>query len=298
MRTFDAARTSRLTENKRRYRARQKEYVADLERRLVEARSRGIEATKEVQLAARKVAAENGRLRELLRLAGFADEDIDVWTKREQCGDKMDTKDCTRKREIEQKARLRAAFTAGPKGLTPEEKTCPSMKNIREGEFRAAETRNIPRNADTPSSTEKPLAEPGSLNASPDSDATMDACLTALPSGAPPAPQAGSAGTCPSGGREVRSPCKLLSLLAENPAADITQVPVHPSAVDPLQDTAHRDGDVECGKAYEMLMQYATSEEKMDYVSRTLEAGCTSTGQGGCAVKKKVIWEALDSMCG
>ncbi|EEU33635.1 uncharacterized protein NECHADRAFT_19942, partial [Fusarium vanettenii 77-13-4] len=64
-------------ENKRRYRARRKEYVSDLERRLAEAREQGVKATTEVQSAARKVVEENGQLRDLLRLAGFADEDID-----------------------------------------------------------------------------------------------------------------------------------------------------------------------------------------------------------------------------
>ena len=71
----NTAKTSRMTENKRRYRARRKEYVSDLERRLAEAREQGVNATMEVQSAARKVVEENGRLRELLRLAGFADEE-------------------------------------------------------------------------------------------------------------------------------------------------------------------------------------------------------------------------------
>ncbi len=265
--------------------------MADLERSLAEARAQGIKATKEVQLAARKVVAENGRLRELLQLAGFADEDIDVWTKREECGNKMDRTDYTRRGEIEQKARLCVGFTAGHEGLTVEEKTCVSRKSNRQRTIEVV--RNIPESTDTPSSTKEPLVEPGSSK-SADSDATTAACPTPSTSKAPAATQAG---TSPSRDREVR-PCKLLSLLAENPTADITQVRVHPSSVDPLQVTVHREGDVECGKAYEMLMRYATSEESMDYVSRKLEAGCTSTGQGGCAVKKKVIWEALDSMCG
>ncbi|KAH8656300.1 hypothetical protein BGZ61DRAFT_309996, partial [Ilyonectria robusta] len=64
-------------ENKRRYRARRKEYVADLERMLKEARERGVQATKEVQLAAQQVVQENARLRELLGLAGFSHEDVD-----------------------------------------------------------------------------------------------------------------------------------------------------------------------------------------------------------------------------
>ncbi|KAG7284862.1 hypothetical protein NEMBOFW57_009477 [Staphylotrichum longicolle] len=86
----DAARTSRLTENKRRCRARQKEYVADLKRRLADTRAQGISATIQVQLAARKVAAENECLRQLLRLAGFDDDEIDLWAQQEGCGTKPD----------------------------------------------------------------------------------------------------------------------------------------------------------------------------------------------------------------
>ncbi|KAL2128818.1 hypothetical protein VTI74DRAFT_8598 [Chaetomium olivicolor] len=288
----DAARTSRLTENKRRYRARQKEYVADLERRLAEARVQGINATTQVQLAARKVVAENGRLRELLRLAGFADEDIDVWAKREHGGNKADGTDCARRREIEQKARLCATFPAGHRGLAMErEKMGASQRNNRKREIGVAV--NTSESINTPSSTNQPVVAPRS-HKSPESDAEMDTCPTPAKS---EAPAASPAENCASRGGGVR-PCKLLSLLAENPSADITQVTAYPSSVDPLQGIVHREGDVECGKAYEMLMRYATSEEKMDYVARALETGCTSNGQGACAVKKKVIWEALDGMCG
>ncbi|KAK4139371.1 uncharacterized protein C8A04DRAFT_40785 [Dichotomopilus funicola] len=289
----DATRTSRLTENKRRYRARQKEYVADLERRLAEARVQGINATTEVQLAARKVVSENGRLWELLRLAGFADEDIDVWAKREHGGMPEET-GCTRRREVEQKARLCATLVAGHKRSTMEgEKPGPSRKNGRKREMRVVE--NTPESADTPSSTSEPAVTPRPFTSS-GSDAEMATC-PAPATGEPPAAAQSQPEGCASLGGEVK-PCKLLSLLAENPTADITQVSALPSSVDPPQGTVHGEGDVECGKAYEMLMRYATSEEKMDYVARALETGCSSTGKGACAVKKKVIWEALDGMCG
>lgn len=287
------AKTSRLTENKRRYRARQKEYVADLERRLVEAREQGINATKQVQLAARKVVAENGRLRELLRLAGFADEDIEGWAKHERGGNQADGTDCARKREIEQKARLCAMFSAGHKGLAMErEKMGASQRNNRKREIGVAV--HTPESINTRSSTTEPVVAPRS-HTSPDSDAEMATCPSPAKSEDPAATQAE---TCASRGGGVVEPCRLLSLLAQNPAADITQIAVQPSSVNPLQRTVHTEGDVECGKAYEMLMRYATSEEKMDYVARALETGCTSTGQGACAVKKKVVWEALDGMCG
>ena len=58
------------------------------------------------------------------------------------------------------------------------------------------------------------------------------------------------------------------------------------------------EGGIECGKAYEMLMRYGTSMEKVGDIARALESGCTSNGRGGCAVKKKVVWQVLDDMCG
>ncbi|KAF2277001.1 uncharacterized protein EI97DRAFT_375533, partial [Westerdykella ornata] len=62
---------ARLRDNKRRHRARQKEYVLDLERRVTEAREQGVQATKEVQLAAQRVVRENAGLRDLLRRSGY-----------------------------------------------------------------------------------------------------------------------------------------------------------------------------------------------------------------------------------
>jgi hypothetical protein len=299
----DAARTSRLTENKRRYRARQKEYVADLERRLADTRAQGISATIQVQLAARKVAAENECLRQLLRLAGFDDDEIDLWAQREGCGTKPDgtasgaDSECARRREIAQKAKVCAATSAaGCKRLAGQgRKSCASGKTKRG--IRAAG--NTPVSTASPSSTHEPAAESASP-ASTGSGAEMAACPTPAPSEAPSAFGAAQAEPCASpDGRPRIGPCKLLSLLAENPTADIAQVTVRPTSVDPLQGTAaHVEGGVECAKAYEMLMRYATSDEKMDYVARALEAGCTSTGQGTCAVKKEIIWEALDGMCG
>jgi hypothetical protein len=60
------------------------------------------------------------------------------------------------------------------------------------------------------------------------------------------------------------------------------------------------DGDdgVECGAAYKLLMQYATSEEKLDEIAKALERGCTMTeGRSGCRVKNKVVWKVLDGAC-
>jgi hypothetical protein len=285
------AKTSRLTENKRRYRARQKEYVSDLERRLAEAREQGIEATREVQLAARKVAVENSQLRDLLQLVGFTDEDINIWTRRGAGEDVADGLNCARKREIERMARRCMAVTSGREEGSRETKTTSlSRKSNGEEEFDQAE--NISDGDGIPSRRDEPQgSEPDPSN-----------CRQFNPANACPAPEsealASALSKTPTCHGKQLKPCKLLSRLAENPATDITQVPVLPESTDSLQDDVSSGGDVECGKAYEMLMRYAVSEEKMDTVAKALEGGCTSTGKGRCAVKQSIMWEALDSMCG
>lgn len=86
-------------------------------------------------------------------------------------------------------------------------------------------------------------------------------------------------------------PCKLLTRLAANPGTDITQIPT------PLEDTDN-SGEVEgveCAKAYQMLMQFAT-EDKLDSIAQTLENGCVEGPGGGCQVPNKIVWKALDEM--
>jgi hypothetical protein len=92
----------------------------------------------------------------------------------------------------------------------------------------------------------------------------------------------------------IRPPCKLLTLLAENPAADITQVPLPPhSGQGRCED---KEDGVECSEAYTMLMQYSTSEEKMDNIAKALEEGCTPSKGGGCKVNNHAIWSVLDKV--
>lgn len=66
-----------MRENQRRSRARRKEYLADLEDRFRNYKERGVAATAEMQTAARRVLAENRRLRVALRARGMSDTDID-----------------------------------------------------------------------------------------------------------------------------------------------------------------------------------------------------------------------------
>jgi hypothetical protein len=99
----------------------------------------------------------------------------------------------------------------------------------------------------------------------------------------------------------VGAPCKLVTLLAKNPAADVTQVQLSAESDNQPRNISNSDDcksdGIECSTAYKMLMQYATSEEKMDRIAAALESGCTPSGTGGCKVKKSVVWTALDEEC-
>lgn len=64
---------ARVRSNQRRSRARRKEYVQELEERVRCCERRGVQATAEVQAAAKKIAAENAYLRQLLQKNGIWD---------------------------------------------------------------------------------------------------------------------------------------------------------------------------------------------------------------------------------
>jgi hypothetical protein len=90
------------------------------------------------------------------------------------------------------------------------------------------------------------------------------------------------------------APCKLISRLAENPSTDITQFIVGNHEMDEYAPT---DG-VECSKAHQMLMKFATTEEKLDTACRALEDGCMANegSRRGCRVRNEVIWKAIDDL--
>ncbi|KAK5993783.1 hypothetical protein PT974_07220 [Cladobotryum mycophilum] len=77
----NAAKTSaaaiRIRENQRRSRARRKEYVEGMQRKLQDYETKGVAATLEMQQAARDVAIENSRLRLLLAHNGISGQVID-----------------------------------------------------------------------------------------------------------------------------------------------------------------------------------------------------------------------------
>lgn len=87
------------------------------------------------------------------------------------------------------------------------------------------------------------------------------------------------------------SPCKILSRLAEDPGADVTQPSTEGG--DPSDQEI---GGVECSKAHNMLMQFATTEQKLDTISLALEQGCVKKAGGGCKVRNEAIWKAMDDV--
>ncbi|KUJ16208.1 uncharacterized protein LY89DRAFT_77292 [Mollisia scopiformis] len=75
----EKANLARIRDNQRRSRARRKEYLQELEARLRQCELQGIEASSEIQMAARRVADENKKLRGLLAQHGVADDNIEAY---------------------------------------------------------------------------------------------------------------------------------------------------------------------------------------------------------------------------
>jgi hypothetical protein len=93
-------------------------------------------------------------------------------------------------------------------------------------------------------------------------------------------------------------PCKLISRLADNPQTDLTQISISSGeSTDANGEDKPGDG-VECSKAYRMLIQYATTEEKLETVALALEEGCVKSPGGGCKVPNDAMYKALDELTG
>lgn len=95
-----------------------------------------------------------------------------------------------------------------------------------------------------------------------------------------------------SAGKTILPPCKLVEQLAANPSADITQLPIVPDE----GDTVDNPDSTSCARAYQLLMQYATTDEKLKALASTVAQGCVpdKTAGRGCSMKNMVIMDALD----
>ncbi|KAF7869650.1 hypothetical protein EAF04_004434 [Stromatinia cepivora] len=75
----EKANLARIRDNQRRSRARRKEYLQELEARLRQCELQGIEASSEIQMAARRVADENKKLRSLLAQQGVGNDIVESY---------------------------------------------------------------------------------------------------------------------------------------------------------------------------------------------------------------------------
>ncbi|KAI9649557.1 hypothetical protein NHQ30_002137 [Ciborinia camelliae] len=75
----EKANLARIRDNQRRSRARRKEYLQELEARLRQCELQGIEASSEIQMAARRVADENKKLRCLLAQHGVGNDIVEPY---------------------------------------------------------------------------------------------------------------------------------------------------------------------------------------------------------------------------
>jgi hypothetical protein len=59
------------------------------------------------------------------------------------------------------------------------------------------------------------------------------------------------------------------------------------------------DDGILCSRAYQILIYYTITKSKFDAVAHILEKECVpNVGPGGgCTVKSKTIWKALDDVC-
>ncbi|GFG24088.1 hypothetical protein IFM61606_03987 [Aspergillus udagawae] len=283
-------RTLRLRENKRRNRARQKEYTADLERRLRKFEQEGVRATVEIQTAAKKVAEENIYLRELLLVLGIDRLSVNDWITRRrspdgakdshQCHEVAGDRICNKGKEGPSCAPSSQLQCSLPCNTVCQSSSCPLSDSI-------------PKPADHSSSTAEDSQVPDMFSSPGRSKSTSDSrqetsCHDAgLAPDEPRTPGEGSS-------RPPPAPCKLLTRLAANPASDVSTIL---AGLETEQKADRVEGGLPCESAYKLLMRYATSEEKIEALARSLEEGCVPNSSGGCKVKNQTVSQALLDLC-
>jgi hypothetical protein len=245
----------------------------DLERRVAATREQGVQVTKEVQLAAQRVTRENAKLRDLLRKTGYTDDVIDVWVKQDGCLLGAEHPQLVVKSPSEKAPRNVTIACASQRGTKPDARDSSKMEASKV-EMKTFKDENYPTVSALHDSGSANLRAVSPTHAFATKNCSQESQLHV----------------------NARAPCKLVTLLAENPAADITQVSLSAGTQTNNHEDQSADG-VECSAAYSMLMRHATSGESMDRIAAALEGGCTPSATGGCSVKKSVVWRTLDEEC-
>jgi hypothetical protein len=248
----------------------------------------GVQATKEVQLAALQVVRENVRLRELIRQFGVDEKVIDGWVRGERV-------------EVDQIAQRNGSF-AGTSPISEAKDaqshvkptTCPHRLAQSQREPRREEAVSYPCNVVSDSPCNAPRLEGEALApTAPIAKKCAKKCGSSSSNQTPCS--GGNNGVAELLSPVTAKPCKLVTHLTANPGADMTQLQVTESE----HEGNGENGGVQCAKAYKLLIRYATTEEKLDYISQALEDGCVPNEgpEGGCKVKNSAIWAALDGLC-
>lgn len=274
----------------------------------------GVRATIEVQQAARKVIHENKRLRALLWSVGVDKDTIDR-SVGEQEGESSDEPDSWRQRICSRKGTCGTGVSADPtvgdsrlqkhctRGavtasapLLNQERINPALPALTEHRERDSSDVYKSLQASRESLTLTEYRPPVDV-AQPLFDASQESGDLESQHRCRRISQSGKSVSEASSILHSPAPCKLLTRLAADPGADITQIPTE-SDEGELDPTRAPDG-MSCTSAYRMLMHYATTEPKLDAVAHVLEKGCMPFGKPGqgCMVKDKTIWKALDDIC-
>ncbi|KAL4977561.1 hypothetical protein BDW66DRAFT_131957 [Aspergillus desertorum] len=307
----DTARTARLRENKRRYRERQRLYTLDLEQKLRQLQQKGVEATVEVQIAARRVAEENQHLRTLLNQLGASNEAISGWLKQR-------TENPMSPNASGHQQQLNSGVLVASEVRT-EEKPYPQWEGHGSGK-RESGTNNsnneenenrrqcqplmatemvspddIPEGESYASGKDKSPAASKTVSASSNNCSLINPTREKERLKCSPSRQAQVKHTRERPPQQRSSaPCKLLSHLTTDSAGDVSQI-ISLSKDEP--DPGNTQDGVPCSVAYSLLRQHATSEEKIDALARVLEEGCVPDRDGGCRVKHKMVAQALVDVC-
>jgi hypothetical protein len=243
-----------------------------------------MQATIQMQLAAQRVAHENARLKSLLNEVGVSDETIGTWLSKNASSD--DDGNCCPSLKL-------------PTQTTVQEQTLahrPEAGKVPE------EPRNVERAASSSSSLSGTCTS-GDLRSQKSSSVPPESSIPQSDT----SPKQICASSCKKNSllfqtlKPATAPCRLLAPATDNATADFMQSPALSRVEQQIHNgdelETHSHGGIECSTAYKTLMQYATSQDKMDRITAALDYGCTPDGAGGCKVKSNVMWKILDEEC-
>ncbi|RDW63245.1 uncharacterized protein DSM5745_10356 [Aspergillus mulundensis] len=258
----EEARMVRLRENKRRSRQRQRQYTVDLEKKVREYEQRGIQATVEVQAAARLVAQENHHLRALLGQLRVSEQEITRWLKtRAECEERK--------------------HSTPLGGLDKCDNRFQGARHD-EGPLRSADRASKDVHVSSSETIRLPLGNFAPQEGIQDKG-NGSHVVNALPV-ATHEPQR----------QDNAPPCKLLSSLTIDSAGE--EVDILGTVDDNLAQSPTQDG-LPCAAAYQLLRQHVRGEEDVKCLGQVLREGCVTRPNGGCEVKHETIAKALVDIC-